>query len=174
MTQFGIDLSETSMLWESIVAGPVTFVRRPEPLVAEMRILWRLPLLLLTLHHSRSDRSSLRRLHVVAWATRSPRASKVLTDALDGRRRPDSIVVRHDPTLDQTLAIAVGEGLVAMLSGGRVELTEPGRSLIRQVLATPRVLEGERHIIQTLASRTTEGWVTQLTRILPDSSPSRR
>src|SRR5262245_55509620 len=109
-------------LWEKTF----TFRERPTPVAADLRIVWRLPLLLMSLHFSRQRQSSLERLHVFNWVFRTRRAMDVIESVLEGERNASDVVVRADETLDQLLAFAVGEGLVALSNKGRVVLTTSG------------------------------------------------
>lgn len=154
-------------LWERAF----TFRDRPTPVAADLRIVWRLPLLLMTLHFSRQRQSSLERLHVLNWAFRTPRARALIESVVEGKRRPGDVVVRADTTLDQLLAFAAAEGLVALSEQGRAILTTSGESLVAEVLATDDCLADERAHMPRLAKAVTEKWVNQLVRVRP-SPPS--
>src|SRR5688500_18987968 len=108
----------------------VSFERRPFPLVADLRLTWRLPLLALCLQICcRGGRSSLARLHLLNWAVRTPKSRTLLLQALDGHRRPHDMPVRLEPSLIRVIDFAAGEGLVDFPKGDRVQLATKGYGL---------------------------------------------
>jgi hypothetical protein len=148
----------------------VSFMRRPSPVVGDLRLTWRLPLLLLTLHLCcRNGQSSHKRLHLLNWAVRSPGGQRQLLSAIEGRRRPQDVIARTDPVLSQVIDYALGEGLLEFPRGDRVKLTTTGRELANSVLEEEACLEAEKAFLGRLGRDVTEDWVD---RIMSVGTPS--
>lgn len=142
------------------------FRERPVPLPAPLRVFWRMVLLCLLLQEaSRSGTTSLRRLHVLNWALRSPSARRGLLAVVDGRRRPEDVIVRYDPTLSIVLDFAIAERLVERLTGSRLRLTARGARLIKQVVEDGTTLVEERAFFSAIGKSITEAMVVGMARI---------
>lgn len=139
---------------------PITFRPRPSPLAPELRVTWRLAqfLFLLTVC-CRGGKSSLRRLHVINWGARSERNRRTLVRALKGAVQPHSLLVRVEPSLNRVVDVAVGEGLVTVPDGARVEITDRGRKVVKEVAALKDCLIAERAFAEEIGQRVTEQWV---------------
>lgn len=140
-----------------------TFARRPVPVAGDLRITWRSVLLLLTLRLCcHGGRSSIRRLHVLNWATRTTKARMILSAALRGERRSEDVIVRLDPALNIVLVFARAENLVSLKKGDRVHLTQLGQMIADEVLTIPNCLESEKTFLRSLERRVTEEWTSSL------------
>lgn len=124
--------------------GTFTFVPRPQSAAPEIRLSWRLPMLMLCLFYSRNKCASLERLHVLNWAIRSAFLRKRLSEALRGERRADDILIRYEPALERVLAFAISEHLVERLPNSRFKLSEKGVSFSTYILSDDAVLLDER------------------------------
>jgi hypothetical protein len=139
----------------------VTFTARPSPLIADLRLSWRLPLLLITLHVCcLQGQSSHKRLHLLNWAVRTPSGRRQLLAALNGERRPQDVLMRTDPVVSQVIDYARGEGLVTFPRGDRVKLTKKGAELAAAILAHDDCMEDEKRYLRVLGRQVTEAWVT--------------
>ena len=124
---------------------------------------WRLSLLVLTLSLCcRRGQSSHKRLHLLNWAVRTPGARRQLLAALDGAQRPQDVLARTDPVLNQVIDYAAGEGLVAFPRGDRVRLTGAGENLVTSVLEVEDCFASEREFLAALSYRVTEEWVKRV------------
>jgi hypothetical protein len=138
-----------------------SFVRRPNPVDGNLRLAWRLSLLVITLGLCcRGGRSSLRRLQVLNWAVRTPRSRSTFLSALEGRSRPQDVLVRTDPILNKVLQYARGEKLIDHPRADRAQLTELGRAASREILADQSCLATERTFFESIGQRVTEDWIS--------------
>jgi hypothetical protein len=142
-----------------LVLGPFTFANRPAPMPADLRISWRLPLLILILLGCRQGRSSIRKLHVISWFIRSDQLRSQLVRILDGTGADLNSAMALDPALDLALDLAVGEQLVKRRSGKVVELTDKGRDLGQAIIAHDDVFVPERRFLSDLGRKLTDSWV---------------
>jgi hypothetical protein len=151
-------------VWQLLGESRFVFHERPKPIVADLRVMWRLPTVLLALAYSRSRQSSAKRIHVLDWSVRTATSRRIISEALAGARHPGSIIVRFDPMVDRTMAFAMAEGLVLLQSNARLALTEKGLSFVQGVLRL-EVLEDEKLALQRFGRELTEGWVANVTKV---------
>lgn len=143
---------------------PFRFVRRPVPIPADLRASWKIALVVAILDRCcRGGRSSLRRLHVLNWAIRSPRNLKAVHGALQGAVDPTTVLVRFDPSLNRAIDRARGFGLVRSPRGDRVELTPMGEALVRQ-MAVSETLSTESEALSEIGQQLTEARTDELLR----------
>ncbi|MGA4423102.1 hypothetical protein ACI2UY_23445 [Ralstonia nicotianae] len=141
------------------------FERRPSPVLAEHRPLYKICQLLLVLHiSSRGGKSTLPRLHLFNWALKRTDRIQKLVDATKAK-------VLHitawgfDPALAIAIRYAVAEGLVQPTSTG-YQISEKGRSFINEVIkdagAFPnecvRLKEIGKDITENMVETVAKGW----------------
>jgi hypothetical protein len=138
----------------------ISFRPRPSPLAPELRMTWRLAQFLYLLSACcRGGKSSLRRLHVINWGARTERNRRTLVRALQGAIQPHALLVRVEPSLNRVVDFASGEGLVAVPDGARVEITDRGRLLVKEVATLSDCLVVERAFVHEVGQRVSEQWV---------------
>lgn len=142
-----------------------SFVRRPVPVPGDLRIAWRLALLLLMLRSSRSNKASLAKLHVLNSAVRSSVARQKLNDIILSLEAPMNWQLRVEPALGRAIDFLVGEKLaewteVAGRSG--LVLTMPGVDAADGILGNKDVLTIEKDFLEATARKVTETFVTKL------------
>lgn len=115
----------------------VRFRRRPIPLTADQRAVWRMAALLVLLRcagRGATSRSSLRRLHVLSWGSRSEATHARLMEQLTNANALAGAFVGVDPALNLAIDFAAGEGLVTREAHGRVSLTPDGKTCADEVI----------------------------------------
>jgi hypothetical protein len=143
--------------------SPFVFSPRPSAIPADQRPDWRVILILLTLYKCcRSNKSSFKRLHVLNWATRNEEARQNFFMLLDGKINPGDIIVRHEPGLNRAIDLALGERLLRIIKGNRVELTEHGLSVVQEIEKSHDCLKLEREFLDVVSRRLTEQKVQEL------------
>lgn len=135
---------------------PFTFHRRPSPLPADLRPDWRVSLLTLILNKCWGNRASLKQLHVLSWAMRSPITRSAFLGFLKGSKQPDLPVVRFEPSLDRALNFAVGEKLVDTADGITFALTAKGQSLADRILRTEDWFHPEKQLLAQVPGKLTQ------------------
>ena len=147
----------------SIFNVPFTFQRRPTPLAAELRILWRVPMVTLLLRLCcKGRRSSVRRLQVLGWAVRTKRGRRILLGALQGATRRSDVIIRTDPSLMQAIDFAIGERLLDIVKNGGVVLTQKGSQMADEILLDKECFLEEMSFLRELGIRITESFVESL------------
>ena len=145
-------------------AGRFSFQRRPTPVPGDLRISWRVALILTMLGCSRSNRASLAKLHILNDAVRPEhhiRSSDAAYDVEEDVYRD----FRVEPAFARAIDFVVGERFAIWTkASGRaaLQLTAAGIAAARSVSALDDTLVIERTIILKLARSTTENAIAGL------------
>ncbi|WP_200947174.1 hypothetical protein [Rhizobacter sp. Root404] len=106
---------------------------------------------------SRGRRSSLPRLQLFNWATKSAKRQQQLV--LDvGEKVLQVPAWGFDPALAIAVRLAIAEGLVAENSTG-YEITESGEFFVNEILKDPDMFGRERSFLSAVGKGLTEGMV---------------
>jgi hypothetical protein len=127
-----------------------TFRRRPTSVPPDIRPEWRIPLLLLMVGRCRGQIATREQLHVLNSAVLSVGSRKSLLAALDGRLAPRSPALQLEPAFDRAIDRAIGLGLLATNTSGRLELTRLGRSVADTLDADEALFTSERELLASL------------------------
>jgi hypothetical protein len=134
------------------------FLRKPSPVLAEHRPLYKICQILLVLNiASRSGRSRLPRLHLFNWALKSPERCQQLIVA----SREKLLRVRawgFDPALAIAIRFAIAEGLIRETSTS-YELTDKGTLFVTEILKIPDHFSNEKRILGEIGKGITENMV---------------
>lgn len=134
------------------------FERRPAPVLAEHRPMYKIGQVLLVLSiASRGSKSSLPRLQLFNWGLKSPDRQAQLQKAIEQK---ELLVPAwgFDPALAIAVRIAIAEGLVAENSKG-YETTEAGELFVREILKNADLFGPERSFLSAIGKGLTEGMV---------------
>ena len=141
-----------------------SFQRRPTPVPGDLRIAWRVALILVMLGCSRSNRASLAKLHILNDAVRSDQHSH-LKSALASAQRYLPWSFRVEPAFARAIDFVVGEKFATWTKAtgkATLQLTRVGVEAMESVLGLEVALVTERAIISDLAKAITETTVTNL------------
>jgi hypothetical protein len=141
-----------------------SFQRRPTPVPGDLRIAWRVALIMVMLGCSRSNRASLAKLHILNDVVRSGSRDRLkLALAGDPNQLPWSF--RVEPAFARAIDFVVGERLATWTKAtGRaaLQLTKTGIESANAVLNQDEALVVERAIVSDLATTITESTVVNL------------
>lgn len=141
-----------------------SFQRRPTPVPGDLRISWRVALILMMLGRSRSNRASLAKLHILNDVVRSENHDR-LKIAVSGDRNQLPWSFRIEPAFARAIDFVVGEQLATWTkASGRaaLQLTMKGIKSSNVVLDFDEALTKERTIVSELAKIITETTVGNL------------
>jgi hypothetical protein len=142
-----------------------SFRSRPGSVPGDLRISWRLGVVVLILRYSRSRKASLPKLHLLNDAIRSKSAMEKLADIIAGNRPTQDWRIRVEPALGRALDFARGEGLVEFKSGPSYQLGVRGVEASDIILKSGDVLTAEREFLGALGQAVTEKFVNDLVRM---------
>jgi hypothetical protein len=138
------------------------FKSRPESIPGDLRPLWRIGvLLLILLISSRGGRSSFRRLQVLNWAILTRENQRTLIDVIQGKMKPDTVVVRIEPSLNRAVDLALGEGLVSRESN-RISLTHLGQKVATILYNEANIFTEDKIFLDRIGKALKEYLVQQL------------
>ncbi|MBZ5555238.1 MAG: hypothetical protein LAO21_21205 [Acidobacteriia bacterium] len=139
------------------------FKRRPIAIAAELRPDWKMGALLLILHlSSRGSKSSLRRLHILNWALRSPKNRAEFEQLREHEHPLFSFQFRFEPALGRAINLAVGEKLIEWVGGDRLQITVKGKRWITDVMKDESVMYQEREFLNRIGKDITEAIATEM------------
>jgi hypothetical protein len=136
---------------------PFRFKRKPMPIAAELRPDWKIATLLLLLHvSSHAGKSSLKRLHVLNWAIRSPKYRKEFEEAKKNPLPLFGFNIRFEPAFSRATDLAVGDQLVAWVGGDRLQIAPKGKRWITEILKDKSLMQDERDFVSRIGKSVTE------------------
>lgn len=139
------------------------FVRRPAPVLAEHRPMYKLGQVLLVLHlGSAGGKSSLPRLHLFNWALKDAKRRAALLEAATTRRL-NVAAWGFDPALAFAIRYGLAERLVEETTTG-YRITEDGDALARDMANDEEVFRTEKEFLRGVRTRITQTMVDEVAR----------
>lgn len=137
------------------------FERRPAPVIADHRPMYKIGQIMLILHlSSRGGKSSIPRLHLFNWALKSERRIEALVKATTSKNL--SITAwGFDPALAVAIRYAIGDELIAETSNG-YKITEIGESLAKRICADQAILTREINFLSRIGKSITESMIDKV------------
>ena len=136
------------------------FERRPSPVLAEHRPLYKIgQLLLVFLIASTQNKSSLARLQLFNWAMKSSDRRSLLIKAANNRKLAVT-AWGFDPTLAVALRIGISEELIIENSTG-YELAGNGRAFIEEIMLDDESFTQEREFLSAVGRKISEKMVEE-------------
>ena len=137
------------------------FERKPSPVIAEHRPLYKIgQLLLILLIASIQKKSTLPRLQLFNWALQSSaRKTQLIEDTKN--KRLTVAAWGFDPTLSVALRIAIAEGLISENSTGYV-LADGGKAFIEEIMLDDNSFAPEREFLSAVGKKVTEKMVEEI------------
>jgi hypothetical protein len=142
-----------------------SFAEQPLPVPGDLRISWRLAVILLMLANSRARRASLAKLHVLNYAIRSPHARDRLLRILAGREHALNWQMRVEPAFGRAVDFTVGEKFASwsrVSARTGLELTDSGCGAATMVTETADLLTDEKVFLADVGKGITEQFITGL------------
>jgi hypothetical protein len=142
-----------------------SFNQRPVPVPADLRINWRISLILAMLGTSRSNRASLAKLHVLNYAARSTRVRTQLTGIIVGTEPALNWHMRIEPAFARAADFVVGERFAEWTRTAQragLQLTKTGIAAWKRLDDTEDVLADEKAFLKDTGRKVTEDFVSRL------------
>ena len=134
------------------------FERRPSPVLAEHRPMYKIGQVLLILSlASRGGKSSLPRLQLFNWAMKSVKRQQQLVLAI-GEKVLQVPAWGFDPALAIAVRLAIAEGLVNENSTG-YEISVDGEFFVKEILKNTDLFGRERSFLSAVGKGLTEGMI---------------
>ena len=152
----------TDIELDTLLDRPFVFRERPAPTAADLRAVWRIPLTLMLTRACRSSQATHEQLHVLNWAVRSTESAERLGEFLAGKIRPEQAIVRFEPALDRTVALAHGFGLLEWKKGRYWALGARANELLATIDADEQIFTVEKALLSSLPSQLSQAAVRRL------------
>lgn len=142
-----------------------SFNRRPLPVPGDLRIEWRVSLIVLMLGYSRGKQASLAKLHILNDAIRTNRSTHLLDLVVDAKAGMMPWTFRIEPAFARAVDFVVGDKLAEWTSSATrssLQLTASGVALFDKLKVESDVLESEKNVLAVYAKSMTEGAVSHV------------
>ncbi len=146
----------------------LSFTKRPIPLPAEYRPMYKIALIVMILKYCcRGESTNLWKLHLFSWALASEKNMKELRDYVTSNFTTDFSVWGIEPALNRALQLAVAENICDIVKGKNYKLTEKGKMFFGMIKADTELFEieksfltfiGKSHITDSRISAMTQKW----------------
>jgi hypothetical protein len=133
---------------DALLDRPFVFRERPSAASADLRSVWRLPVVVLMVGACRQKRATPKQLHVLNWGLRSSEGHGLLAGFIEG-------------SLDRAVALARGFGLLDW-RGRYWELTELGWQTLETLAAEEGTLVAEKEALASLPGPLSQAAVERL------------
>ena len=133
------------------------------PIAAEFRPDWKISTLLLILQiSSHAGKSTLKRVHILNWAIRSPQFVAEFNEARTNPLPLFGFNVRFEPALSRAIDLAVAEKLVSWVGGNRLQITQKGKRWVSEILKDESLMRPERAFLANIGKTVTEAAAGEL------------
>jgi len=153
---------------EELQIKKLSFTKRPIPLPAEYRPMYKIALIVMILKYCcRGESSKLLKLHLFSWALASEKNMKELHEYVTSNFKTDFSVWGIEPALNRALQLAVAENICDIVNGKSYKLTEKGDKFFEMIKADTELFEiektfltfiGKNHITDSRIIAMTKKW----------------
>jgi hypothetical protein len=143
----------------------LSFTKRPIPLPAEYRPMYKIAIIVLVLKLCcRGESSNLLKLHLFSWALTSEKNMKELRDYVTSNFKTDFSIWGIEPALNRALQLAVAENICEIVNGKNYKLTEKGTRFYEMIKADNELFEKEKSFLAFMGkSHITDNRITSMT-----------
>jgi hypothetical protein len=133
---------------EELQTARLSFTKKPIPLPAEYRPMYKIALIVMTLKYCcRSETSSLLKLHLFSWALTSEKNMKELRDYVINNYSSDFSIWGIEPALNRALQLAIAETICEVVKGKCYRLTEKGNRFFEMLNADDTLFAIEKSFL---------------------------
>lgn len=153
---------------EELLIKKLSFAKKPIPLPAEYRPMYKIALIVMILKYCcRGESSSLLKLHLFSWALASEKNMNELRGFVTSNFKTDFSVWGIEPALNRALQLAVAENICDLVNGKNYKLTEKGNIFFDMIKADKELFDiekafltfiGKSHITDTRITAITQKW----------------
>ena len=141
---------------------PFSFKRKPKSLPADLRPKWKVFLLLLILKTCRGKKASYSKIHVLNWASKSPKSRNIFQNYIFGKCLKSDIIIRFEPWINRAIDIAKAEKLVKLIHGNRVKLTNKGERITTTIENIEELFDEEIKFLEFIRPHVNENDIEEL------------
>jgi len=150
---------------EELLIKKLSFTKKPIPLPAEYRPMYKIALIVMILKYScRAETSNLLKLHLLSWALASQKNMTELRDYVTSNFKSYFSVWGIEPALNRALQLAVAENICDIVNGKNYKLTEKGNKFFEMIKADIELFDIEKSFLTLIGKNTiTDSRITSMT-----------
>jgi hypothetical protein len=150
---------------EELLIKKLSFTKRPIPLPAEYRPMYKIALIVMILKYScRAETSNLLKLHLLSWALASQKNMAELRDYVTSNFKSDFSVWGIEPALNRALQLAVAENICDIVNSKNYKLTEKGNKFFEMIKSDTELFDKEKSFLILIGKNTiTDSRITSMT-----------
>ncbi|USL39610.1 hypothetical protein [Priestia megaterium] len=142
----------------------INFQKRPLPIPADYRPLYKIAQILLVLKYCcRGGTSSLIRLHFFSWAMKSEDNKEKVLNIVYNKETKNFPIWRFEPALNRALSFAIAEGLVEQAKLN-YRLTPKGEEFVVRIIMLTDLMTSEKSFINKVKKKVTETLIKDISR----------
>jgi len=123
----------------------LSFTKRPIPIPADYRPMYKIALIVLTLRICcRAETSNLLKLHLFSWALSSDKNISKLKEYVTSNFNTDFSVWSIEPALNRALQYAIAENICEVVGGKNYKLTEKGHKFYQMINSDNELFDKEK------------------------------
>ena len=140
----------------------ISFAKRPIPIPPDYRPMFKLSQIVLILGLCcRSNKATLLKLHLFAWALKSIENSTLLAEWVDANFSTELAVWGIEPTLNRAIQYALAENICER-QGTSIALTDKGLCLLEKIKSDSELLLAEKTLLYHIGKRISDIKINQL------------
>jgi len=150
---------------EDLLIKRLSFVKRPIPIPAEYRPMYKIALIVMILKYCcRGESSSLLKLHLFSWALASEKNMEALRNYVISDFKSEFSVWGVEPALNRALQFSVADNVCDIVGGKKYKLTEKGSRFFELIRADTELFEAEKAFLLFIGkSHITDSRITAIT-----------
>lgn len=151
---------------EDLLIKKLSFTKRPIPLPAEYRPMYKIALIVMTLKLCcRGESSTLLKLHLFSWAMASEKNMEELRAYVTNNFKTDFSVWGIEPALNRALQLAVAENICEIIQGKTYKLTEKGNKFYEMMKTDKELFKVEKLFLSFIGKNCiTDSRITTMTK----------
>jgi hypothetical protein len=129
----------------------LSFTKRPIPLPAEYRPMYKIALVVIILKFCcRAETSNLLKLHLLSWALTSAKNMNELEAYISSNFQNDFSIWGIEPALNRALQLAIAEDICEIIDGKKYKLTEKGNRFFDLIEADSELFKIEKAFLASV------------------------
>jgi hypothetical protein len=153
---------------EGLSIAKLSFTKRPIPLPAEYRPMYKIALIVMVLKNCcRGEKATLLKLHLFSWALTSEKNMQELREYVSTNFQTEFSVWGIEPALNRALQLAIADNICEVIDGKSYKLTEKGLKFYEMInsdndlFAVEKIFLkfiGKSHITDSRINAMTKQW----------------
>ena len=144
----------------------LSFLKRPIPIPAEYRPMYKIAMLVLILKICcRGEKSNLLKLHLFSWALSSENNMNKLKNYIESNFQTEMSVWGIEPALNRGLQLAIADGICQIIDGKSYKLTEKGIKFYNMLKEDKDLFDIEKKFLEFVGkSQITDSRISSMTK----------